>query len=182
MSAGRAPPGPGPGTSSLRIMALTPGREVMVRLVKYGREKLSYAATVVGDDGTHLAVRAEFAGDDPKDLGYVWFEPGDVFTEHYWRDRWYSVKEVVAADGVRKGWYCDVCRPAVVDGDSVVAEDLDLDLWRSADGTKILRLDEDEYAASGLTERDPDAAAQAELALDTLEKLAQDGFDDLLAF
>ncbi|NUR72461.1 MAG: DUF402 domain-containing protein [Hamadaea sp.] len=171
-------------------MRLAPGREVMVRLVKYGREKLAYAATVVDDDGTHLAVRAEFAGDGPKDLGYVWFEPGDVFTEHYWRDRWYSVKEVVGADGVRKGWYCDICRPAVVDGDSavasglasVVAEDLDLDLWRSADGTKILRLDEDEYADSGLAERDPAAAAQAELALDTLEKLAQQGFDELLAF
>ncbi|MEV6967165.1 DUF402 domain-containing protein [Hamadaea sp. NPDC051192] len=163
-------------------MRLTPGHEVMVRLVKYGREKLSYAATVVDDDGNHLAVRAPFAGEEAKDLGYIWFEPGDIFTEHYWRDRWYSVKEIVAADGVRKGWYCDIARPVSVEDGAVIADDLDLDLWRSADGSVILRLDEDEYAASGLAERDPAAAAQAEQALDTLERIAQDGFDQLLAF
>jgi len=163
-------------------MKLTPGDRVLVRLVKYGTEKLSYAATVVDDDGTHLAVRAPFAGDGPKDMGYTQFEPGDIFTEHYWRDQWFSVKEVVAADGVRKGWYCDITRPVTVADGTVVAEDLDLDLWRSADGTEILRLDEDEFAASGLTDRDPEAASRAHQALDDLEVLARVGFDELLAF
>ena len=42
-----------------------------------------------------------------------------------------------------------------------------------------LRLDEDEFLASGLTERDPAAAARARQALDELEELAAGGFAEL---
>ncbi|MZG19060.1 DUF402 domain-containing protein, partial [Streptomyces sp. SID5914] len=60
-------------------------------------------------------------------------------------------------------------------------EDLDLDLWRSADGTDVRRLDEDEFAESGLADRDPGAAAAAVAALDELERLARrGGFTGLL--
>jgi len=52
-------------------------------------------------------------------------------------------------------------------------EDLDLDLWVSADRSAVLRLDEDEFAASGLAGRDPEAAAAAVAALDELERLAR---------
>ncbi|MGA5422310.1 DUF402 domain-containing protein [Streptomyces lavendulocolor] len=150
---------------------------VEVRLVKAGRTKIRYPAEVLADDGTRLTVRAPWAADGVRDFGFVRFEPGDVFTEHYWRDRWYAVKEVRAGDGALKGWYCDVTRPAAVDGDrgELVVEDLDLDLWVSADGSEVLRLDEDEFAASGLAERDPAAAAAALAALDALEALARAG-------
>ncbi|WP_327190980.1 DUF402 domain-containing protein [Streptomyces xinghaiensis] len=162
---------------------LVPGAEVTVRLVKAPRPDKSYPAAVVGDDGTRIVVRAPWAGGTARDFGFVRFEPGDVFTEHFWRDRWYAVKEVRAADGTLKGWYCDVTRPARVteeDGGTLVVADLDLDLWRSADGRLVLRLDEDEFAASGLAGRDPDAAARAEAALDELEQLARhDGFTAL---
>jgi predicted RNA-binding protein associated with RNAse of E/G family len=163
-------------------MTLAPGGEVTVRLLKFPGEKIRYAATVLNDDGNHLAVRAPFAGGRIRDMGFVKFEPGDVWTEHYWRDRWFSVKEIVTAEGVRKGWYCDVTRPVTVDDSMITAVDLDLDLWRSGDGREILRLDEDEFAASGLAERDPEAAAQAERSLDVLETIARGGFDELLAF
>lgn len=67
-------------------------------------------------------------------------------------------------------------------GAELVVEDLDLDLWRSADGGDVRRLDEDEFAASGLAERDPEAASAAVSALDELERLARaDGFGELLA-
>jgi len=161
---------------------LAPGREVTVRLLKHSQEKMRYAAIVVDDDGNHVAVRAPFAGDVTRDMGFVQFEAGDVFTEHYWRNRWYSIKEVVAANGVRKGWYCDIIRPATVGGGMITAEDLDLDLWRSADGSQILRLDEDEFLASGLAELDPKAAQQAQRTLDDLAELAEKGFDALLEF
>jgi hypothetical protein len=63
----------------------------------------------------------------------------------------------------------------------LVVEDLDLDLWRSADGTDVRRLDEDEFAASGLSHTDPEAAAAAMAALDELEGLAREGgFETLL--
>ncbi|MEU8793391.1 DUF402 domain-containing protein [Streptomyces sp. NPDC048643] len=154
---------------------------VEIVLVKAGRTKISYPAELLADDGTRVVVRAPWAGDTARDFGFVRFERGDVFTEYYWRDRWYAVKEVRDAAGVRKGWYCDVTRPAAVSAGRLVVEDLDLDLWRSADGTAVLRLDEDEFAESGLAATDPAAAAAAEKALDDLERLAREGgFEALL--
>ena len=154
---------------------------VEVVLVKSGRTKIRYPAELLADDGTRVTVRAPWAGEGVRDFGFVRFEPGDVFTEYYWRDRWYAVKEVRDAEGVRKGWYCDITRPATLSGGELVVEDLDLDLWRSADGTDVLRLDEDEFAASGLATTDPRAAAAARDALYTLELLAREGdFEALL--
>jgi hypothetical protein len=152
-------------------------RSIDVRLVKAGATKIRYPAELLGDDGDRLAVRAPWAGSGVRDFGFVRFEPGDVFTEYYWRDRWYSVKEVRAGDGTLKGWYCDITRPAVLaeDGGELSVEDLDLDLWVSADGTEILRLDEDEFEESGLAVRDPAAAEAAVRALDELEHRARTG-------
>ena len=157
-------------------LILTPGGTVTVRLVKDPRPDVRYPAVVLSDDGTHAVVRAPWAGPAVRDMGFVRFERGDVFTEHYWRDRWYSVKEVRAASGVFKGWYCDVARPAQVRDGVLVVADLDLDLWASADRATVLRLDEDEFLASGLAERDPEAAARARQALDELAGLAAEGF------
>ncbi|GGU02103.1 DUF402 domain-containing protein [Streptomyces violascens] len=151
------------------------GTRIEVVLVKAGRTKLRYPASVVSDDGTRLTVHAPWAAKGTRDFGFVRFEPGDVFTEHYWRDRWYAVKEVRDTDAALKGWYCDITRPAVVQGGEVISEDLDLDLWVSADGATVLRLDEDEFSESGLAERDPEAAARAVAALDELELLAKLG-------
>jgi hypothetical protein len=144
-------------------------------LVKAGRTKIRYTGELLADDGTRVAVRAPWAGSGVRDFGFVRFEPGDVFTEYYWRDRWYAVKEVRSATGALKGWYCDVTRPARRSGAELVVEDLDLDLWCSADGTDVRRLDEDEFAESGLGESDPEAARAALAALDELESLARGG-------
>ncbi|MGW4491975.1 DUF402 domain-containing protein [Streptomyces sp. NPDC004376] len=153
-----------------------------VVLTKAGRTKIRYPAALLSDDGTRLTVRAPWAADGVRDFGFVRFEPGDVFTEYYWRDRWYAVKEVRAGDGTLKGWYCDITRPAVRSGAELTVEDLDLDLWLSADGEDVRRLDEDEFAASGLAESDPEAATAAVSALTALETLARtSGFDALLA-
>ncbi|MFB7396749.1 DUF402 domain-containing protein [Streptomyces sp. NPDC056191] len=156
------------------------GRSVEVTLTKAGRTKIRYPAEVLTEDGARLSVRAQWAADGVRDFGFVRFEPGDVFVEHYWSDRWFTVKEVWSADGALKGWYCDITRPAVIDGSEVVIEDLDLDLWVSADGSEVLRLDEDEFAASGLTASDPEAAACAVVALDELEVLGREGLIELL--
>ncbi|MFM9708181.1 DUF402 domain-containing protein [Streptomyces galilaeus] len=164
------------------VNSTDPARLVDVVLVKGGRTKIRYPAELLADDGTRIAVRAPWAGEGVRDFGFVRFEPGDVFTEYYWRDRWYSVKEVRAASGALKGWYCDITRPATLTGGELVVEDLDLDLWRSADGGEVRRLDEDEFAESGLAERDPEAAAAAVTALDELEVFAtvEGGLEGLL--
>jgi protein associated with RNAse G/E len=162
-----------------RDRRLVPGGRIEVRLVKRVHPEVTYEATVISDDGTHLVVRAPWAEHEARDLGFVQFEPGDVFTEHYWRDRWYSIKEVRRPTGARKGWYCDVARPVRIRDDLVVSEDLDLDLWVSADGRTILRLDEDEFAASGLAATDPASAGRAMEALAELERLASNRFPSL---
>lgn len=160
---------------------LTAGNRVTVRLVKPAKGDIEYPVDVIGDDGNHLVVRGAWAEPDARDVGFVRFEPGDTFTEHYWRDRWYSVKAIHDQRARLKGWYCDVTRPARVErGGVVVSEDLDLDLWVSADRQTILRLDEDDFAASRLVETDPDAAARAVDALDELEALARDAFRGLV--
>lgn len=164
---------------------LKPETAVTVRLLKAPRPDVEYPATVRHDDGEHLVVVAPWFGDEPRDMGYAWFVPGDVWIEHYWRGRWYSIKEVRTATGELKGWYCDVTRPTTVRPQDARLEvaDLDLDLWLSADHTRILRLDEDEFEASGLREREPDTAARAEASLDELEAMArQGGFASLLAW
>lgn len=134
---------------------------------------MTYQARVLHDDGNHLVVRAPWAGTPGKSLEFVRFEHGDIFVEHYWRDRWYSVKVVHDSEGVLKGWYCDVTRPARVEDGIVETADLYLDLWMSADTTTVIRLDEDEFAASGFAEEEPEAAFQARQALDELERLAR---------
>ncbi|KUJ58983.1 DUF402 domain-containing protein [Streptomyces sp. NPDC093228] len=155
---------------------------VEVVLVKAGRTKIRYPAELLHDDGTRIAVRAPWAAAGVRDFGFVRFEPGDVLTEYYWRDRWYAVKEVRDGQGRLKGWYCDITRPATVSAGEVTVDDLDLDLWRSADGRTVVRLDEDEFAASGLAVTDPQAAAAAVRALADLELLARGGdFESLLA-
>ncbi|WP_069173450.1 DUF402 domain-containing protein [Streptomyces griseus] len=150
-----------------------PGRTLTVALVKAGRAKIRYPAEPVRDDGTRITVRAPWAAPGVRDFGFVRFEPGDVLTEHYWRDRWFAVKEVRTGGGELKGWYCDITRPAVLCGDELLVEDLDLDLWVAADGSAVLRLDEDEFEESGLAGRDPAAARAAVRALDELEHLAR---------
>jgi hypothetical protein len=146
---------------------------LVVALSKAGRTKIRYPAELVRDDGVRVTVRAPWAAPGVRDFGFVRFEPGDVFTEHYWRDRWFAVKEVRTGDGTLKGWYCDITRPVVLADGVLAVEDLDLDLWVSADGTSVLRLDEDEFEESGLAERDPAAARAAASTLDELEDLAR---------
>lgn len=148
------------------------GFPITVRLIKHnGKRSIEYPGRLLHDDGTYIVVEAPWVG-DRVDLGIVVFEEGDIFLEHYWRDRWYTVKEVQGPDGVFKGWYCDATRPAVFADGLVTSVDLDLDLWVSADRQQIVRLDEDEFRASGLTESDPAAARAARSSIDELERLA----------
>lgn len=147
--------------------------ELTVVLVKAGKTGISYPATLIADNGSRVTVRAPWAAPGVRDFGFVRFEPGDVFTEHFWRDAWFTVKEVRTGAGELKGWYCDVTRPAVLRDGELTVEDLDLDLWVSADRSEVLRLDEDEFEESGLAGRDPQAADAALRALDELERLAR---------
>lgn len=68
------------------------GTTLDIVLTKAGRTKIRYPAQLLSDDGTHVTVRAPWAAPGVRDFGFVRFEPGDVFIEHYWRDLPHSLK------------------------------------------------------------------------------------------
>ena len=128
-----------------------------------GSVKLSYDGTVIERTETHVKLRAPWTrGEYP--LGYVTFEPGDVFVEYYYADRWYNVFEIYAAGGGFKGWYCNITRPARLLPGEVRAEDLALDVWVWPD-RRVLILDEDEFEQLALPE------AEARTARETVTEI-----------
>ena len=160
-------------------LTLPTGTTVSVTHVKHPRPDLRYTATVSFDDGQHVVVLATRTLPSV-DLGFVRFETGDRFIEHYWRNRWWGILEVHDCNGALKGWYGNISRPLEVHGVALRSHDLELDLWLSADRTQLVRLDEDEFEASRLAEREPDVAAAARLALAELELHARAGLSELL--
>ena len=144
--------------------AFAPGSAVHVRKLRPdGSEKLAWDGVVLRADRSGVVVRAAFALPHV-DLGCVTFRRGDVFVEFYCWRRPYTVAQVWTADGTLKGWYCDVCLPPRRGAPGELSYvDLELDLWRGADGSVAL-LDEQEFAerrdAGGFTPAQLTAAAR----------------------
>ena len=141
-----------------------------------GTVKLHYDGVVLARSATEIVLRAPWPGRE-YDLGYTTFEPGDVFMEHHYADRWYNVLAIHRADGTFKGWYCNVTRPAVFGPGVVRAEDLALDVWVWPD-RRILVLDEDEFARLGLSADEQTAAREA---LAEIQRLARAGLPPFAA-
>ncbi|PMP81233.1 MAG: DUF402 domain-containing protein [Roseiflexus castenholzii] len=148
---------------------------VTVRLLKPTKNHtVTYQAEVVQMTPDYALVRA--CWDRPRlDLGYVTFETGDVFFEHFYANRWYNVFELRNATGALKGWYCNVTRPAIISAEAITSEDLDLDLFVSARRDRLLRLDVEEFEERELAQREPHIYAAAHAALEELECLARAG-------
>ena len=150
-------------------------RNITVHLLKPGKgTTITYHGELLADEPGHLLIHARW--ERPRtDLGYVVFEPGDHFYEHYYTDRWYNIFEIRSAAGVLKGWYCNITRPAEIHGDLISSEDLELDLFVPPDRAEPLRLDLDEFAARGFDSSDPPAHDAALAALDELDQMARRG-------
>jgi protein associated with RNAse G/E len=158
-------------------------RIITVHLLKPGKgATITYHGELLAAEPDHLLIHARW--ERPAiDLGYVTFETGDHFYEHYYTERWYNIFEIHDEGRKLKGWYCNVTRPANVDGDVITSEDLELDLYVPPDRRSPLRLDLDEFEARGLDTSDPPAHTAALAALDELEQMALSGvapFDSTL--
>ena len=131
------------------------------KLDAHGREVWQYPAEIVTTTETTIIVEAPFRRDD-YDLGYAVFKKGDRFVEHFYSDRWYNIFAIYDRDDDQlKGWYCNLCRPAVwSQARGVRCEDLALDVWVGTDGTRLV-LDEDEFLALGLGHDEYTAVRQA---------------------
>ncbi len=150
-------------------------RTITVHLLKPGKgTTVTYQGELLLSEPGHLLIHARWER-AALDLGYVVFEPGDHFYEHYYTERWFNIFEVRGAAGDLKGWYCNITRPAQITGDLITSEDLELDLFVPPDRQHPLRLDLDEFEARGLAATDPAAYTAAQVALDELEQMALAG-------
>lgn len=149
----------------------------IVKLNTQNQVKLRYQAEVIEQRPDGVILSATWT-QPTRDLGCTHFDPGDRFTEYYYTDRWFDIQEVVNADGRRKGWYCDIAEPAVLENNQIRLVDLELDVWVSVEGKPLL-LDEDEFETSSLSEAQRYAARQGVQALLQMLEAREDAFADL---
>lgn len=131
----------------------------------------SYSGEVLERGENFVRLEALFNRDDMPYQGTT-LKRGDRFDETFFTDRWYNIFEIFDRDdGQRKGWYCNICKPAIFDSETEISYiDLALDLWVAADGTQRV-LDEDEFAA---LELDDTTRQQAWAGLDALKAHLKD--------
>ncbi len=142
----------------------------VIKCDAFGTEVLRYTGEVIFGDDISVCIRAIFQF-STRDLGYVVLKQGDIFTEWFYRDRYYNVFRVEDVDsGALKGWYCNITRPAHISHHEVSADDLVLDVFVKPDRTTLL-LDENEFAALSLPEAERRAAWEA---VATIQRLAAD--------
>ena len=122
---------------------------------------------------THLIMlEALFNREDTIFKGFL-LKNQDRFIETFFDDRWYNIFEIHDRDDDQlKGWYCDICKPAVIADDLVSYIDLSLDLWVYPDG-KLEILDRDEFNQLDINE------LTRKKALDSLEDLSKNFFSIL---
>lgn len=146
-----------------------------VRLLKPGIGKIiTYQGRLLHRTATSILLHARW--ERPlTDLGCVAFAPGDHLYEHFYSDRWYNVYDLYTVDGRRKGWYCNMTRPAIFVEQTIESEDLELDLFIAPDRRQMQVLDEAEYAARGFAVNDPALHQAVQAALAELQYLARQG-------
>lgn len=91
-----------------------------------------------------VMIEALFNREDTSLLGIV-IKRNDRFLEAFFNDRWYNIFEIRDRDdNSLKGWYCDICKPAVITDHQISYADLALDLWVFPDG-RLIVFDEDQF-------------------------------------
>ncbi|MFN3418279.1 MAG: DUF402 domain-containing protein [Pyrinomonadaceae bacterium] len=88
-----------------------------------------------------------------KQLGEI--SRGTVSLESFWTDRYYNLFAFFDPDFKFRNLYFNICLPPVIQGDSIVYSDLDIDVAVWPDGS-IDVLDEDDFASNALTLKYPE--------------------------
>ena len=149
-------------------------RVVTVRkLLHGGRPSYVWAGKVIEETPSSVVLEATFTHAD-RDLGYVVLEQGGRWVESYYFDRWYNIFEIHGHNGTFKGWYCNICTPAVLKDAELTFVDLALDLFVYPD-RRYLVLDEEEFAREQVERYASEETQAAQAALQELISLAQEG-------
>jgi uncharacterized protein len=139
---------------------------LVLKLDIRGQETWRYTGELLERGQEFVVVQASFNRQDLPFHGIL-LRQGDRFVETFYSDRWYNVFEIYDKDDdCLKGWYCNICRPAEMDHNSVSYIDLGLDLLVYPDGSQLI-LDEDEFEALDL---DEETRQQARQGLQTLQE------------
>lgn len=126
----------------------------------HGEPVWKYQGSVIERGDSYVCLRAYFDRQQAN-LGFVSFNRGDLFIEWFFTDRWYNIFQVHDGDSETiKGWYCNITRPALIGHDSIMADDLELDIWVMPNGTMML-LDEKEFGDLDLSTDERMAALRA---------------------
>lgn len=111
-----------------------------------GKVLVEYEGEEIHRDENSITIEALFTRDDMPFQDVV-FKKGDRFVETFYGDRWYNIFEIYDRDdGQIKGWYCNICKPAVIEDGIVSYVDLALDLWVSVYSQQTV-LDQHEFEA-----------------------------------
>ena len=112
-----------------------------------GEPVFNWKGELVAETPTSRLVSARFSGADAVPVDKVTFRKDDLMLERYYTDRWYNLFEVHqgSSDQV-KCWYLNLSYPAQFSAESIIWQDLALDLVVYPDGEYRL-LDEDEFDA-----------------------------------
>ena len=136
----------------------------------HGKETWRYSGQLIERLEDSLILEAYFDRED-MNLHGLKLNKGDYFLETYYTNRWYNIFEIHSfGNGKLSGWYCNIARPAEMDGDVLSYIDLSLDLLVFPDGRQVV-LDEDEFAA---LEIEDEVRNQARLALQELQAIFHD--------
>lgn len=110
----------------------------------HGKETWRYHGRVLRQEPGTIVLEAYFNREDMIFHGMPLYKD-DRFIETYYTDRWYNIFEIHAReDDHLRGWYCNITRPAKLEGMTLSYEDLALDLLVFPDGRQIV-LDENEF-------------------------------------
>jgi len=126
-----------------------------------------YEGEIISKQKNEIRIEARFNRDDLPYYG-VLLKRNDIFLETFFSDKWYNIFEIYDRDDHQlKGWYCNVCHPAVFDQNTITYIDLAIDLFVFTDGTQFV-LDLDEFEDLNL---DNQTKKEALIALEQLKRL-----------
>jgi len=132
----------------------------VLKLDLNGQVTWRYQGKLVQRDSQSVILEAYFDREDRMFHGMPLCK-GDRFVETYYTGHWYNIYEIYRReDDHLRGWYCNIGKPAEINGDTLSYVDLALDLLVFPDGRQLV-LDEDEFNTLRLSEADRQSALAA---------------------
>ena len=117
-----------------------------------GSVKIEYTGTLRESNEGFVSIDTGWSREE-LDLGYVVFQPDDVWIETFYFKMNYNIFLIKDLNGKLKGFYCNVTYPPEIEEDLIKWRDLAVDVWIRPDSSYLV-LDEDEFEEMGPTDEE----------------------------